>query len=100
MKLCRFQLDDSAPRIGLVADDRNVLDLAAAGVDRLTTLLEAGDLAKELTAFSPQKLPHHALADVKLLTPVEQQEVWAAGVTYLRSKKARLEESDFSANAY
>ena len=28
------------------------------------------------------------------------QEVWAAGVTYLRSKTARMEESDFSATAY
>src|SRR6185295_10557481 len=26
--------------------------------------------------------------------------VWAVGVTYLRSKKARMEESDFSATAY
>jgi 2-dehydro-3-deoxy-D-arabinonate dehydratase len=34
------------------------------------------------------------------LAPIESQEVWAAGVTYLRSKKARMEESDFSANAY
>jgi 2-dehydro-3-deoxy-D-arabinonate dehydratase len=31
---------------------------------------------------------------------VEQQEVWAAGVTYLRSKKARMEESNFGATAY
>src|SRR6185436_17982807 len=36
----------------------------------------------------------------KLLSPVERQEVWAVGVTYLRSKKARMEESDFSATAY
>jgi len=35
-----------------------------------------------------------------LLTPVESQEVWAAGVTYLRSKQARMVESEFSANAY
>jgi 2-dehydro-3-deoxy-D-arabinonate dehydratase len=35
-----------------------------------------------------------------LLAPVERQEVWAAGVTYLRSKKARMEESQFSATAY
>jgi 2-dehydro-3-deoxy-D-arabinonate dehydratase len=35
-----------------------------------------------------------------MLAPVEQQEVWAAGVTYLRSKKARMEESEFSASAY
>src|SRR6185436_11224321 len=36
----------------------------------------------------------------KLLSPVERQEVWAVGVTYLRSKKARMEESEFSASAY
>ena len=35
-----------------------------------------------------------------LLPPVEHHEVWAAGVTYLRSKSARMEESDFSATAY
>src|SRR5262249_42552770 len=35
-----------------------------------------------------------------LLTPVESQEVWAAGVTYLRSRDARMVESEFSASAY
>ena len=35
-----------------------------------------------------------------LRPPIERQEVWAAGVTYLRSKTARMEESDFSATAY
>lgn len=38
--------------------------------------------------------------DVILLPPVDDQEVWAAGVTYLRSKKARMEESETSASAY
>ena len=37
---------------------------------------------------------------MRLKTPVESQEVWAAGVTYLRSKQARMVESDFSASAY
>jgi 2-dehydro-3-deoxy-D-arabinonate dehydratase len=40
------------------------------------------------------------LAYVRFAPPVERQEVWAAGVTYLRSKTARMEESDFSATAY
>src|SRR5262249_31052276 len=31
---------------------------------------------------------------------IERQEVWAAGVTYLRSKAARMDESEFSATAY
>ena len=40
------------------------------------------------------------MSEVQLCAPVERQEVWAAGVTYLRSKTARMEESDFSASAY
>ena len=46
------------------------------------------------------KLPEVSVNEVRLLPPVERQEVWAVGVTYLRSKKARMEESDFSATAY
>src|SRR4029450_9400711 len=45
-------------------------------------------------------LAEHPLDSVRLLTPVESQEVWAAGVTYLRSREARMEESEFSASAY
>ena len=41
-----------------------------------------------------------ALADVTLLAPIDQQEVWAAGVTYKRSQTARMEESETSASCY
>src|SRR5256885_11111115 len=30
---------------------------------------------------------------IKILAPIGNQEVWAAGVTYLRSRDARMEES-------
>ena len=40
------------------------------------------------------------MSDRELLPPIGSQEVWAAGVTYLRSKEARMEESEFSASAY
>src|SRR5437763_17138200 len=33
------------------------------------------------------------LGEVELAAPAESQEVWAAGVTYLRSREARLEEA-------
>jgi 2-dehydro-3-deoxy-D-arabinonate dehydratase len=36
---------------------------------------------------------HFNLASEKLLPPVGSQEVWAAGVTYYRSRDARMEES-------
>jgi 2-dehydro-3-deoxy-D-arabinonate dehydratase len=41
-----------------------------------------------------------AVADAPLLAPVESQEVWASGVTYARSKEARMAESETSADAY
>src|SRR6188768_3108943 len=31
--------------------------------------------------------------DIKIFAPISRQEVWAAGVTYLRSRDARMEES-------
>ena len=38
--------------------------------------------------------PSHALSEVKLLPPLDgRMEVWAAGVTYHRSREARMEES-------
>jgi len=50
--------------------------------------------------LAQEKLPVVTLAETRLLAPVERQEIWAAGVTYLRSKKARKEESNFAAQAY
>src|SRR5207247_3756767 len=37
--------------------------------------------------------PELDLAQVELVAPAESREVWAAGVTYLRSREARLEET-------
>jgi 2-dehydro-3-deoxy-D-arabinonate dehydratase len=53
--------------------------------------------------------PDQSLADfskLNLLPPISKQEVWASGVTYLRSREARMEESkeagggDFYARVY
>ena len=38
--------------------------------------------------------------NVAPLAPVQSQEVWAAGVTYYRSRSARMEESDAAADCY
>ena len=100
MKLCRFQQDAGRPRVGVLRDEETLLDLSAEGIDRMTSLFEFEELASQLSELSRLNLPAIPLAQVRLLPPVEQQEVWAVGVTYLRSKKARMEESDFSATAY
>jgi 2-dehydro-3-deoxy-D-arabinonate dehydratase len=98
--LCRFIAAPHADvRVGLV-EGGSVRDLTAAGVRRLDDLLERADLAAELTRLRQSALAEQPVAQLRLLTPVESQEIWAAGVTYLRSKQARMEESDFSARAY
>ena len=98
MKLVRFQNSVGEIRVGQLVNGSTVADLTAAGITSITELLEDSDRIQRVEALTG--VPTVQLSEVKLLTPVEQQEVWAAGVTYLRSKKARMEESDFSANAY
>jgi 2-dehydro-3-deoxy-D-arabinonate dehydratase len=99
-RLCRFTAGPHADvRIGLVEAD-SVRDLAGLGVHRLHDLLERGDLDEQIARARRATLPEWPLEQVRLWTPVESQEVWAAGVTYLRSKQARMDESDFSARAY
>ncbi len=100
MKLCRFTTRPGEVRIGLATERSTVLDLTPAGVTRMQPLLEAGDPAAECRQLARRSLPELKTAEVRWCAPVEGQEVWAAGVTYLRSKKARMEESDFSASAY
>ena len=99
-RLCRFT---AAPhtdvRVGLV-EAGSVRDLTGLGVLRLHDLLERSDLGDEIGRARRATLPEWPLDQVRLRTPVESQEVWAAGVTYLRSKQARMDESDFSARAY
>ena len=99
-KLCRFEITPGDPRIGLVLNDNEVLDLTGAGFTRLQPILEAPDSIARLSELPHSAHPKHPLQTLRLLPPLEHQEVWAAGVTYVRSKKARMDESEFSASAY
>jgi 2-dehydro-3-deoxy-D-arabinonate dehydratase len=70
--------------------------------DGPSELLDAGLTVAGLLAGSADDLgavlsDAHALGDVpegaRILAPVDRQEIWAAGVTYERSRSARVEES-------
>ncbi|MAX21747.1 MAG: fumarylacetoacetate hydrolase family protein [Pirellulaceae bacterium] len=64
----------------------------------LADIIESGNPSETAASLvSEQEL---ALAEVTLLAPIDQQEVWAAGVTYKRSQTARMEESETSASCY
>ena len=100
VNICRFLAADAAVRVGVVSDDGHVVDLTPAGITSLSQVLESEDPLSVVNKIDRKALPTFGIADVVLRAPIERQEVWAAGVTYLRSKTARMEESDFSATAY
>ena len=56
----------------------------------------------EPLAWLRSRLEECASGDIPehLLPPLEGQEVWAAGVTYLRSREARMEESERESDIY
>lgn len=59
------------------------------------SLINAENIQQSLLSASASWAPLDAgqFAALKLLAPISQQEVWASGVTYLRSRDARMEES-------
>lgn len=88
------------PRVGLLlegkvrpvaARDARLADLLHAPSPMLA-VQEAWDLAGVGEEF--------AVESVRLLAPIDRQEVWGAGVTYERSKVAREEESEHAATFY
>ena len=89
MHLVRFRtVADATPRVGVRTDDGlaplpvgSAAELWRLPIDELRSLTES---------VTPQPIP----PDVAWLPPVDgRTEVWAAGVTYLRSRDARVQES-------
>jgi 2-dehydro-3-deoxy-D-arabinonate dehydratase len=56
-------------------------------------LLAQEDLAGTLRGLIAGRTPVAGFHQADLLAPIGTQEVWAAGVTYYRSRGARMEES-------
>jgi 2-dehydro-3-deoxy-D-arabinonate dehydratase len=79
----------AGPRVGVY----DGLHVAALPLGSMAEALRLPLVELRRTVERPPAGERHAIAEVRLLAPVDEQEVWAAGVTYLRSRDARLEES-------
>jgi 2-dehydro-3-deoxy-D-arabinonate dehydratase len=95
LPLCIYQIGvDGKPLFGLIDGD-DVIDVAAAGGPAslgAALQLAKSDLDVALGAVKASDL-RTPLADVTLNAPIDWPEVWCAGVTYMRSRDARMEES-------
>lgn len=103
MRLAKLKLADNSVRVALVEDDgrfRALDTTQVAGVRSLMDVLNSPDpvgLAKFLVDKNTPALDARL---VTVLAPIDEQEVWAAGVTYKRSQVARMEESKAGASHY
>ena len=111
VQLCRFFEPNIGPRFGAVINEQ-VYDLTRTKEGAFTSLsawlnlvmVEGLAPAIQLLTETITRLEAaHSWADLQqpptpdkayLLAPLDQQEVWAAGVTYLRSRNAREEEAN------
>jgi len=97
MHIFRFR-NSAGPRLGLLLEGEH-FDLTAASpefsdvatwlslTDPVAAILDANSRVRNFPLSHP----------VTLTAPIDRQEVWASGVTYLRSKVARMEESESQA---
>lgn len=78
---------------GCIVEHQNAYFLAkSVSLDELLSKDDLeGYLAGAIAGFTPAG--RKVLEDPGLLPPIESQEVWAAGVTYFRSRAARMEEA-------
>jgi 2-dehydro-3-deoxy-D-arabinonate dehydratase len=94
MQLCKAQLETGEVRVGVLeAGHVQVLNPALGGFATLADVLHADNPGRIVQSCVDDDIPKLSLADLTLLAPIDQQEVWAAGVTYKWSQEARERES-------
>lgn len=97
--LARIQATHGVEVVRVTHSRVDLLDLPRVGLHSLSQLLSHPELPS-LVATIPAKGPSIAPSEACWLPPIDDQVVWAAGVTYKRSQTARMEESEAAASCY
>jgi 2-dehydro-3-deoxy-D-arabinonate dehydratase len=102
MQLCKAQLGNGEVRVGTVHEGHvRFLDMEDyVGMASLSDVLHSDHPASVVHDCIDDRSLQMPLRDVTLLAPIDDQEVWAAGVTYKRSREARERESAGAARFY
>jgi 2-dehydro-3-deoxy-D-arabinonate dehydratase len=101
MRLVKLQDGGNSVMVGIIEGETiSPLSFAGGQYQSLSDILEADDPTATAEFLVDAKARKIGISEVRLLPPIDRQEVWAAGVTYTRSRTARMEESDAAASAY
>ena len=98
LQLAKHIDTDGRTRVAKVEGD-TLLSLQLAPEDSLAKLIAVNDPIAKISSLAtdpPLAIDH----SIRWLPPIDDQEVWAAGVTYKRSQTARMEESEAAASCY
>lgn len=97
MQLAKIRTAEGIVRFGAVVSGNFHAFSWPATLADLLAAPNPSALAAQQLAANPNGVPIDGL---QILPPVDNQEIWAAGVTYKRSKIARQEESEGAASFY
>ena len=103
MRLAKVRLGTGEDHVATITDDGEIRILDFGQVDAVSSLsdiLHGPDPIGLARFLVHQTAPAFAADQVQFLAPIDNQEVWAAGVTYKRSQVARMEESESAASHY
>lgn len=101
MKLVKLIDPRGEEAVGLVRKGEvTLLDTTTGQYQSLSDILEADDPAATARFLAHATGPRYTFDELQLLAPIDRQEVWAAGVTYLRSRSERMKESEGAAAFY
>ena len=93
MALCLFSNRSEAnPQLGWIGMDGGPIQPLDGSLTELLRL-DAGARTARIAELRGAASTSVATSEARLRAPVDRQEVWAAGVTYERSRVARMEES-------
>jgi 2-dehydro-3-deoxy-D-arabinonate dehydratase len=99
MQLIKFSVGgQAAPQVGLIQGD-SVVSLGS-GPRALSDLLHSPSVEDAARALVSKSTGVLSIGSIQILAPIDEQEVWGAGVTYERSKHARELESEKAASFY
>ena len=99
IKLAKYVDDSDTVRVAIVEDGQLIPLELGNGYNALADLLSAENPAKAVMGL--EKGEAISIGNgIRWLPPIDEQEVWAAGVTYKKSQTARMEESEAAASCY
>jgi len=99
MKVTKFVDDTDSARVARVEGEHLVPLVLGPSFGSLGEILATADPIATINSLT-QSDPVLIDDSVRWLPPIDNQEVWAAGVTYKRSQTARMEESEAAASCY